>query len=362
MESEMKKTDIKINRPSEIRVNFLNELRKLKEPVWKIIKGSLISREPKEFYKAVNEYPKRQGKYFRPGLVILGTEMFGGKREDAFSVAAAMQMSEEWLLVHDDFLDDSEERRSTKDEFRPSLNKLYGNEIAVNAGDSLHALMWKMVGDCVSQLGPERGWRVYEKFFDIITTTLEGQYVELGWARNGKIDISEKDYFKMIYIKAGYYTVTGPLQLGGLVARLGVKELEAVRKWGIPFGCAFQVQDDVLNLTTEANVSGKEKGGDIFEGKRTLSLIHLLNSCKDSENKCIHDIYLKKREAKTEEEVSYILGLMEKYGSIAYAKKKAKNLSDKALRIFDNQTPKLPESEAKRIVREGIRFVVDRDR
>lgn len=358
----MKNSEILFELAKERKINFLKELEELKKPVWKIVKNYLIKKEPKEFYRAVNEYPKRKGKYFRPGLLLLGTEMFGGRREDALTVAAAMQMSEEWLLVHDDFLDNSEERRSTRTLSKPSLNKLYGNEIAVNAGDSLHALMWKMVGNCVKELGPKIGWEVHRKFFDIISTTLEGQHMELDWANAKKINITEKEYFKMIYIKAGYYTVTGPLQLGGIVAQLDEHSLKALLKWGIPFGCAFQVQDDVLNLITDSSVTGKERGGDIFEGKRTLSLIHLLRSCKDSENKYINNIYLKKREEKSKNEVANVLGLMEKYGSIIYAKRQAELLSKEALRIFDNQTSHLSQRKARNTIREGINFVVYRER
>lgn len=343
-------------------IDFVKELAELKKLVWKAVQVNLIDREPREYYAAVYEYPNRQGKYFRPSLVMLATEMFGGDADRAIQTAAAMQMSEEWLLVHDDFLDNSEERRSIATEYRPALNKIYGDKIAVNAGDTLHALMWKMVGDCVRELGDEKGWKVYDKMNDIILTTLEGQYLELDWNRNGKVVITEQEYYKMIYIKAGYYTVTGPLQLGAIIAGADEKDQSLIGEWGIPFGCAFQIWDDVMNLTVDSGVLGKEKGGDILEGKRTLSLIHLLGICSRTEAEYVKTIYLKKREQKSNSEMQYILNLMEKYGSIEYARSKAKDFSNKALRIFDNQTSHLPNGKAKEIIREGIKFVVNRDR
>lgn len=342
--------------------NFATELDRLKKPIWSRIEHYLPNKSPSEYYAAVNEYPRRQGKYFRPALVVLATEMFGGNINDSYLTAAAMQMSEEWLLVHDDFLDNSEERRSTKEECRPSLNKIYGDEIAVNAGDTLHALMWKIVGDSVRELGDERGWRVYKKINDIILTTLEGQYMELAWNRDRKIDITENEYYEMIYIKAGYYTVTGPSQLGGIIAGISDKDLDSVREWGISFGCSFQIWDDVMNLTINADISGKEKGGDILEGKRTLSLIHLLRSCSAVEKEYIKTVYAKKREEKTNAEVQHILTLMERYGCIEYAIKQAKDFSNKALKVFDNQVSRRLNGNAADIIREGIKFVVNRSR
>lgn len=344
------------------KIDFKKELKKLKKPVWKKIKRYLPNKEPREHYAIVKEYPLRQGKYFRPGLVLLATEMFNGKREKAILTAAAMQTSEDWLLIHDDFLDHSEERRSTKKKYCPSLNKLYGDELAVNAGDALHIIMWKMLGDNVGLLGEKKGWQIFNKMNDILLTTIEGQYLELDWIKQKKIFITEKEYYKMIYIKAGYYTVTGPLQLGAMIAGAPEKEQAKIKEWGIPFGCAFQIWDDVMNLTTESVIQGKEKGGDILEGKRTLILTHFLKNCTPTEKNYITRIYLKPREKKTKQETKNILSLMEKYNSISYAKKIAKKFSEEAKTIFNKNTSYLSNSYAKQVIKTGIDFVVNRNR
>lgn len=342
--------------------NFLAELDLVKGEVWEELKKYLIQREPKEHYQAVSEYPMRQGKYFRPALVIFSTELFGGNREEAMLTSVAMQLSEEWLLVHDDFMDKSEERRSTKEACKPSLNKLYGNEIAVNAGDALHALMWKALGDNVQKIGSERGWRIFSKMNDIILRTLEGQFIDVDWIRKNKIAISEEDYFGLIDIKAGYYTVTGPLQLGAIVAGLPDGEIDMIKDWGIPFGRAFQIWDDVMNLTASSSSQGKENAGDLMEGKRTLILLHLLKNCNEGEGAFIRSFYSKRREEKTESEKLGILRMMENYGSIEYAKGLAKKYSATALEIFDRQMAHSEKESMKNIIRKGIRFVADRER
>lgn len=338
------------------RINFIAELEKLKGPVWERIKKYLPDKEPQKYYEMVRDYPERKGKYFRPGLLLLSARMFGGNINCALLAAAAMQVSEDWLLIHDDFEDHSEKRRGKK-----CLNKIFGDELAVNAGDALHIIMWKILGDNARSSG-KKGWDVYEKMYDIILTTTEGQFMELDWIRNGRVAVSEDKYYKMIYIKAGYYTVTGPLQLGAICAGACDKEIKKIEKWGVSLGCAFQIWDDVINITVPSKKQGKERGGDILEGKRTLLLIHLLKNCLNSERRIIEAIYLKKREEKNEEEKEYIIKLMGKYKSIEYAKKKALKAADEAERKFIASTAHLPNTEAKEIIREGIRFTVNRER
>jgi geranylgeranyl diphosphate synthase type II len=342
------------------KITVAKELKILKEPVWEKIQKYLPRKEPKEHYAMIREYPSRQGKYFRPALVLLSAEMFGGDMEKALLTAAAMQTSEDWMLIHDDWQDGSEERRSTPDEYKPALHRIFGNELAVNAGDALHVIMWKILGDNVRLLGNKTGWKVYDKFVDILMKTTEGQYLELSWIRNNRISLTEKEYYRMIYAKAGYYTVTGPLQLGAIVAGALDSEIRKIAEWGVPFGCAFQLWDDVMNLTIESHIQGKEIAGDILEGKRTLALIHLLGKCTITEKAYITSIYSKPRERKTEEEKDYVLNLMRRYGSIKYCKHIAWNYSILAKIIFDENTSHLPDTNAKHIIRECIDFVVNR--
>lgn len=337
--------------------NPLEQISKLKPIVWKKIQEYLPNKEPIEHYKMVREYPIRQGKYLRPGLILLSAQMFGEKINQALLAAAAMQVCEDWILIHDDIQDHSMQRRH-----KPSLNILYGDELAINAGDALHVIMWRILADNVNFLGPKVGWRIYEKMNKIIMTTIEGQFLELNLIKKNKIDINEQEYYKMIDIKAGYYTIVGPLQLGAMVAGKNTQELAKIKEWGIYFGRAFQIWDDVMNLTVSSALQGKEIAGDILEGKRTLILIYTLKKANKSEKDEIIKIYTKKRENKTEKEKNYILNLMKKYGSIEFAKNKARNYAKQAKEIFDENTNNLPNSLHKQTIRDLIDFVVNRDK
>ena len=201
--------------------NALDQITKLKPIIWKKICEYLPDKEPKEHYGMVSEYPKRQGKYLRPGLVMLASKMFGTNSKEALLSAAAMQVCEDWILIHDDVEDHSLERRH-----KPALNIIYGNELAINAGDALHVIMWRMLGDNVRIIGAKQGWEIFDKMNDILTKTIEGQFLEINLIHQNKIEITEKEYFCMVDIKAGYYTVVGPLQLGAIVAQQGNGELK----------------------------------------------------------------------------------------------------------------------------------------
>jgi geranylgeranyl diphosphate synthase type II len=341
-------------------MDFPSRLKEIRNTVWEEIR-SYLPKCKDEYSRLIWEYPKRQGKYLRPGLIVLSAEMYGGLQKEALLTAAAIQMSEEWLLIHDDFEDHSEERRSTKEEKRLTLSKICGDEIAVNTGDALHTIMWKVAGDIAQGFKDQRGWDIFNKLNEIILITTKGQFEELLWIRNKRIDISEKEYLEMIYKKTACYTIIGPLQLGAIIA--GVKsseELNKIERWGKWLGYGFQITDDVINLTSEEAKQGKEMGGDILEGKRTMILIHLLQHCDSKEKGQIHEIYNKPRKDKTESEKKYVIDLMNKYGSINYSKKKAEKYFQKAQEIFDKNTINLPGQEAKELIKECMVFIKNR--
>lgn len=181
-------------------MDFATRLKEIRNIVWEEIKYYLPKCKD-EYSRLIWEYPNRQGKYLRPGYVILSTEMYGGSKKEALSTAAAFQISEEWLLIHDDFEDHSEERRSTKEEKKLTLNKMCGDEIAVNTGDALHVIMWKAIGDIVQDFKDHRGWEIFNKINEVILITTKGQFEELSWIKDKRIDISEKEYLEMIYKK-----------------------------------------------------------------------------------------------------------------------------------------------------------------
>ncbi len=291
-------------------LKFLAEHREMiRREIFKYLKDpdSLHNEELslKEHYKMINEYPIRGGKYIRPGLLLCSTLACGGNLQDALKTAAAMELSEDWILIHDDFEDKSIQRRG-----KPALPQLYGDELAVNAGDALHILMWRILMDNSKTCAPDLTYKLFYEMNDFLNITCEGQFLELNYVKN-KQHITVEQYFEIIDRKTSWYTIIGPMRLGAMHTGASEQTLSGLVKFGLPLGRAFQIHDDWLNIYSKK--TGKELGGDILEGKRTLLLIHLLNKCTGAESEKVKKIYKLEREQKTDEMVNAIIELMNKY-------------------------------------------------
>ncbi len=304
----------------------------------------------------VRDYPERGGKYLRSGLVMLACEAFGGNPAKAVRTAAALEASQNWILIHDDIQDHSDDRRG-----KPTLHRIHGEELAINAGDALHIIQWKMLVDNRDIMDERTAFRLLNEFYRILALTAEGQTREMEWIRTRNFNFTEKDYYDISDAKAGMYTIIGPMRLGAIVAGADDGKLAALNSFGLPFGRAFQIQDDVLNLTAEQVKYGKEIGGDILEGKRTLILAHLLSNCNPGERMKVIGIYSKERERKTPEEARWVLELMQDKGSIRWAKERSLEWAKQAQHLFDRELAFLKESPAKEAIRAGIDFVVRRE-
>ena len=324
-------------------MKFNEYIESQREGVYSTICRYLPIKEPMDHYRIAREYTDRQGSYRRPGLLLLSSEMFGAKPGEALLPAAAMQLSEDWILVHDDVEDNSELRRG-----KPALHKLYGPEIAINAGDAAHIVMWRMLKDYMLAAKDGRGNLLYEKFYDMMEKTVEGQYIETNFIYNSK-DLSkatEDLYFKIIGSKAAYYSVYGPLQLGAIASGAASDgQLDALKDVGMPAGLAFQIMDDILDMTADEKVFGKKRYGDLYEGKLTLIIYHTFQSASDSEKAKINAVYKKSRGEKSEEDIAFLAEMVAKHGGIEYARSVAERYSNSANEMLAKHRSSLASNE-----------------
>lgn len=290
------------------------------------------------FYALMRDYPERGGKQLRGVFVLLSCLMHGGKLEDALSVAAALELFQNWVLVHDDIEDDSDERRG-----QPTLHKLAGMPVALNVGDALHVYMWRTL------FGAQvRREQVLNEFTEMILRTAEGQHLDLSWVQAGRFNITEADYLRMVTLKTAHYTVASPLRLGALCADL--TPAESYSEAGKRLGVAFQIRDDVLNLLPASAQAGygKEFAGDLYEGKRTLILAHLFAEASAAEKAHFKAILSKPRQAKTEADIMTLLNAIRAKGSLDYAQAVAEANAKRGLALLDKATHVLPEQSAVR--------------
>lgn len=329
------------------QINFLEILSEKKKLVWREIENYLkiykkmpgFCRVPAEYhqlldfhYRIVSDYPERQGKYVRPSLVLLTAAAMGFKEEKAIKTAAAMQVSEDWILNHDDIEDDSFERRG-----KPALHKIYGKELAINAGDGLHILMWKILRDNEKIIGVQKTLEIIDEFYQMLNRTVLGQTVEIKWTQENKTDLTDDDVLFISQSKTGYYTIAGPMRLGAILAGADEKQLDKIYRFGILLGYCYQIQDDLLDLTSDFAGLKKQQGNDIYEGKRTIMLAHLLRNIKGKDKKILIEILVKKRSKKSLHEVNWVIGKMDDYGSLDYGRKLMKEFIVKAKLLFDRE-------------------------
>ena len=303
----------------------------------------------------VSDYPSRQGKYLRPTLVLLTAAALGYPEKKAVKTAAAMQVSEDWILNHDDIEDNSLVRRG-----RPALHRLHGQGLAINAGDALHVLMWRILKDNFAVVGSEKALAIWDEFSQMLTRTTLGQTAEIKWTQDQRADLSQEDILFILEGKTGYYTIAGPMRLGAILAGASQKQLAALYEFGKILGCSFQIVDDLLDLTSDFDGQKKQRGNDIYEGKRTIMLTHLFGKIKARGQQKLSDIMNRPREQKSPVEVNWVIEAMDQYGSLDYGRQLAQQFARQARELFEKQLSFLKLQPARGQLQAGINFILER--
>ena len=261
-------------------------------------------------YAPLAKYSANGGKRTRPVVCFLGCMAVGGSAELASSAAASVEHFHTAALIHDDIADEGELRRG-----EPCLHLTMGLGLAINAGDlALSQVTGTVLQD--DRLDDATKVRVLGELVRMTTRTIEGQALDIGWARDARWDISEDDYLAMASHKTAYYSVAVPLACGAIIGGGTDEQVEALRSFGMATGLAFQLQDDLLNLVGDKESVAKDFRCDITEGKRTLMVVHALaNPQVNDELRGILSAHTTDPEL-----LARAVELMEQAGSIAHAR------------------------------------------
>lgn len=261
-------------------------------------------------YAPLAKYSANGGKRTRPVVCFLGCMAVGGSAELASSAAASVEHFHTAALIHDDIADEGELRRG-----EPCLHLTMGLGLAINAGDlALSQVTGTVLQD--DRLDDATKVRVLGELVRMTTRTIEGQALDIGWARDARWDISEDDYLAMASHKTAYYSVAVPLACGAIIGGGTDEQVEALRSFGMATGLAFQLQDDLLNLVGDKESVAKDFRCDITEGKRTLMVVHALANPQVSEE--LRGIL--SAHTTDPELLARAVELMEQAGSIAHAR------------------------------------------
>jgi geranylgeranyl diphosphate synthase, type II len=311
-----------------------------------VLPKSHATREIAGLYAMMRDYPWRGGKMIRSKILVASCIAHGGTLDAALPLAAGLELFQNWVLIHDDIEDDSDERRG-----KPALHRLHGMPLALNTGDALHVYMWQVVHRANVP-------HAFDMFLEMIHRTAEGQQIDLSWVQNQRWDITMVDYLELVRLKTAFYTVVAPLQLGALAA--GVVPDSGLVQAGLDLGIAFQIRDDVLNLTADFAEYGKEIAGDIFEGKRTLMLIRLLEVANPSERSEVIRVLEQPRADKSQAEVQVVLALMNQYNCVQYAQEIADFHAQRGLSQLETSLNGAPNKVAVAEILETARTLATR--
>lgn len=306
-------------------------------------------------YDLLRDYPSRGGRSLRPTLCMAAARAFGGSLEDALNSAVALEILHNAFLIHDDVEDLSEQRRG-----RPTMHALHGVPMAVNAGDAMTVLSLRPLLDNRRTLGTHAALRIMEEAESMGREAVEGQALELGWRRDNAVDLDEADYLRMVLKKTCSYTTIFPLRVGAIIAGRDGPALAQLSRFGFFLGAAFQIQDDLLNLIGDPKQYGKEIAGDIWEGKRTLMLIHLLSQAGPQDRAWLQRLMGLPRDRIGAVDVERVLELMERHGSIEYGRAFAHACAGAALHEFSVVFADVPPSRDRDFIERLCTWVLGR--
>ena len=224
-------------------------------------------------YELMMNYPLRGGKGLRPALAVASCRGLGGTLDAIMPTAAILELYHNAFLIHDDVEDESLDRRG-----EPTLHREHGIPIAVNVGDAMLCLSLKPLLDNTERIGLGPALDVLDVIATMTQRSVEGQATELSWVRENTWELTTDDYIAMVIAKTGWYSFIAPLQVGAIAAQAPQEVLDDLDAFGRNLAVAFQITDDLLNLDASAADYGKELAGDLWEGKRTLPLLHAIQS------------------------------------------------------------------------------------
>jgi octaprenyl-diphosphate synthase len=268
---------------------------------------------------------KQRGKRIRPLLVLLSAAVCGEVGRRTFVGASMIEILHTASLVHDDVVDESNERRGMA-----SINAVWKNKVAVLAGDYL--LSRGLLIACTNEE------------FDFLRITSnavkrmsEGELLQIQKSR--QLDIDEETYFRIIGDKTASL-ISSCCEIGAASASDRPEHRLALREYGELIGCAFQIKDDIFDYTASGSLIGKPVGNDVKEKKLTLPLIHAFGQAPKKESKSI--LKLIKGDPK-KADIRAIVSFVEQYNGISYAAERAQNLIDRAkatLTVFEESQAK----------------------
>ncbi|RLM57430.1 polyprenyl synthetase family protein [Halobellus sp. Atlit-31R] len=336
----------------------LEAVTKRRELVNEALDDDVPMQSPERLYEATRYLLKAGGKRLRPTVSLLTAEALAdveplsvdyhafpaldGSEIDVMSAATSIEVIQSFTLIHDDIMDDDDLRRGV-----PAVHKEYDTETAILAGDTLYAKAFELLSETGAD--PANGLEAVRRLATTCTRICEGQALDVEFER--RTEVLPEEYLEMIELKTavlyGAATATAAVLMGA-----DDETVEALYRYGIDSGRAFQIQDDVLDLTVPSEKLGKQRGSDLVENKETLITLHARQQGVDVDALVGTDDV----ETVSEAEIDRAVAELDASGSIEYAERKAAELTANAKDHLDV----LPDNEARALLGDIADYLINR--
>ncbi|MFB6192070.1 MAG: geranylfarnesyl diphosphate synthase [Haloarculaceae archaeon] len=348
-------------------------LERRRERVNDAIREQLPVTEPERLYEASRYLLDAGGKRLRPAILLLVAEALAdrapgagadadadagadadgsidyravpdaaGGEVDVLSAAVSIEVIQSFTLIHDDIMDDDDLRRGV-----PAVHREYDTETAILAGDTLYSKAFEFMLDTGAP--SDRAVGAMEELATTCTAICEGQAFDVGF--ESRADVTADEYLRMVELKtAVLYAAAAAIP----AILLGADEetVEALGGYGLDVGRAFQIQDDLLDLTTPSERLGKRRGSDLIENKRTVVTVHARDQGVDVDGLVADD-----PDRVSEADIERAVSRLDAAGSIEYAR----SLADDLVASGQARLDALPDNEAAALLAEVAEFLIERE-
>ncbi len=337
---------------------MLEAIRERRELVNAAIDEELPIQRPERLYEASRYILEAGGKRLRPTVTMLAAEAvtdvepmssdyrsfasLDGDDVDVMRAAVSIEVIQSFTLIHDDIMDEDDLRRGV-----PAVHEQYDTSTAILAGDTLYSKAFEIMTETGAD--PSHGLEAMRLLASTCTEICEGQALDVAF--ESRDDILPDEYLEMVELKTavlyGAAAATPAVLLGA-----DDEVVEALYRYGIDSGRAFQIQDDVLDLTVPSEKLGKQRGSDLVEEKETLITLHARQEGVDVDALVDADTPAEVTEAEVDEAVA----ALEASGSIAYAREMAEDLTARS----KDHLKVLPDNEARRLLEDIADYLITR--
>ncbi len=336
----------------------LEAVRQRRELVNEAIPEALPIQRPERLYEASRYLLDAGGKRLRPTILLTTAEALAdveplsqGYREfptldersiDAMAAAVSVEVIQSFTLIHDDIMDDDDLRRGV-----PAVHQEYDLETAILAGDTLYSKAFEIMLETGAE--PDRAVDALEILATTCTKICEGQSLDVDFEQRD--DVTPEEYLEMVEQKtAVLYAASASLP--AILQGADQETIDALYGYGLDIGRAFQIHDDVLDLTVPSEELGKQRGSDLVEEKQTLITVH----ARDQGVRIEDLVDTEDVERVTESEIDDAVAELEHAGSITYANERARELVDQG----KDRLEVLPDNEARELLCDIADYLIER--